>query len=324
VATSRDSAAAAVGGRRILVTGGSGFLGTHLVRALLGRDAEVTVVDRTGRPPASGVETLTLDLLEDDLGDVLACRPFDFVFHLAGNVEVPLSVERPDLDLAANAGATLRVLEALRRASPRTGLLLTSTAAVYGEAPDGPCPETQPPTPVAPYGASKWLAEAYTDLFARQDGLRTVRARIFSMYGPGLRKHVVHDLIEKVHRDPERLEVLGDGGHVRDFLYVEDAVEALVHLSESAPCRGEAWNVASGRPVSIAELARAVCRASGVAPSIEFVGEATPGTSRRWIADVSRLRALGVVPRVPLDEGLARTVAWYRRTTAGARAGDPQ
>jgi len=298
-------------GQRILVTGGSGFLGFHLSRALLERGAHVTVLDRTGRAPLAGVAVLALDLLDAELVPLLADGGYAFVFHLAGTVEVPLSVERPARALALNAGTTVRLLDALRIASPRTGFLLASTAAVYGEAPDGPCPETQVPAPVAPYGASKWLAESYAELYARHFGLRTLRARIFSMYGPGLHKHVVHDLIEKVHRDPKRLEVLGDGSHVRDFIFVEDAVAALLHLAEAAR-PGEVYNVASGRPVTIAELVRAVCRAAGIAPRIDFVGRETAGTSRRWIADVDRIRALGFAPRVSLDEGLARTVAWYR------------
>jgi UDP-glucose 4-epimerase len=287
------------------------------VRALLARGDEVTVLDRAGTAPCAGAAVVTADLLEADVAPLLVEGRFHAVFHLAGNVEVPLSVERPDLDLALNAETTLRLLEALRHASPATGLLLTSTAAIYGEAPAGPCPESQPPAPVAPYGASKWVAESYVALYARRFGLRTSRARIFSMYGPGLRKHVVHDLIAKLHRDPRRLGVNGDGEQVRDFVYVEDAVAALVRIADASPGRGEAVNVARGEPVRIADLARAVCRACGATPRIEFVGGEGPGRSRRWLADVSRLEALGWRPRIGLDEGLARTVAWYRESAAG-------
>jgi len=300
----------------MLVTGGSGFLGTHLVRALLARGDEVTVLDRAGTTPCAGAAVVAADLLEADAAPLLADGRFHAVFHLAGNVEVPLSVERPDLDLALNAETTLRMLEALRRAAPATGLLLTSTAAIYGEAPEGPCAESQPPAPVAPYGASKWVAESYVALYARRFGLRTSRARIFSMYGPGLRKHVVHDLIAKLHRDPGRLAVSGDGEQVRDFIYVEDAVAALLRIADVSPGRGEAVNVARGEPVRIADLARAVGRACGASPRIEFVGGEGPGRSRRWLADVSRLAGLGFRPRVGLEEGLARTVAWYRETSA--------
>jgi UDP-glucose 4-epimerase len=225
-------------------------------------------------------------------------------------------VEHPDRDFVLNAGITVRLLEALRRASPRTRLLLASTAAVYGESLEGPCPESQPPAPVAPYGASKWIAECYVEAFARHYGLPATRARIFSMYGPGLHKHVVFDLIEKVERRPDRLEVQGDGSQVRDFIYVEDAVRALLCVADRAPHAGEAVNVARGVPVSIAELAAAVGRAAGASPEIAFVGGEGPGRSRRWMADVSRLHGLGHRSDVGLDEGLARTVAWYREAVA--------
>jgi UDP-glucose 4-epimerase len=304
-------------GRHVLVTGGSGFLGRHLVRALLARGDAVTVLDRSGVAPCEGVALVTLDLLADDVADVLAEGRFDRVFHLAGNVEVPLSVERPDLDFELNAGTTVRLLQALRLAAPEARLLLTSTAAVYGEAPDGPCPESQAPAPVAPYGASKWVAETYVGLYARVFGLPTTVARIFSMYGPGLRKHVVYDLIAKLHRTPDRLEVLGDGEQVRDFSYVEDAVAALIRVSDEAPHGGEAVNVASGQPVTIADLAKAVAVACGTTPVLDFVGGEGPGRSKRWIADVTRLHALGHRSQVPLSEGLARTVAWYRDEVAG-------
>jgi UDP-glucose 4-epimerase len=303
-------------GRHILVTGGSGFLGSHIVRELLVRGDAVTVLDRASTAPCDGVAVVALDLLEADVSDLLAEGRFDGVFHLAGNVEVPLSVEHPDRDFALNAGTTVRLLEALRHASPRTKLLLASTAAVYGEAPEGPCGESQAPAPVAPYGASTWVAECYVELFARQFGLPTVRARIFSMYGPGLRKHVVFDLVEKLHRRPERLEVLGDGEQVRDFIYIEDAVSALLRIAERSPHEGEAVNVANGTPVSIAALARALATASGCSPEIEFVGREEPGRSKRWLADVTRLHALGHRSRVSLDEGLSRTVAWYRAEVA--------
>jgi UDP-glucose 4-epimerase len=311
---------AVVAAQRVLVTGGSGFLGGHLVRALLARGDQVTVLDRAGTAPSDGVAVVAADLLEADVAPLLADGRFHGVFHLAGNVEVPLSVERPDLDLALNAETTLRLLEALRCAAPQTALLLASTAAIYGEAPEGPCAESQPPAPVAPYGASKWVAESYVALYARRFGLRTRRARIFSMYGPGLRKHVVHDLIAKLHRDPERLSVLGDGEQVRDFIYVEDAVAALLRISDASPGEGEAVNVARGEPVRVADLVHAVCRACGAAPRLEFVGGEGPGRSRRWLADVARLTALGHRSQVPLAEGLARTVAWYRETAAAGAA----
>jgi UDP-glucose 4-epimerase len=303
-------------GRHVLVTGGSGFLGGHLVPALVARGDAVTIFDRSGRAPCDGVAVEAVDLLEVDVGDRLSEGRYDAVFHLAGNVEIPLSVEHPDVDFRLNARITVRLLEALRRASPSTRLLLASTAAVYGEALDGPCPESQTPVPVAPYGASKWVAECYAALYARRLGVPTARARIFSMYGPRLRKHVVFDLIEKVERRPERLEVLGDGRQVRDFTYVEDAVRALLCIADRAPHAGEAVNVASGVPVTIAELAAAVGRAAGTSPEIAFVGTEGLGRSRRWMADVSRLRELGHRPRVGLDEGLARTVEWYREAAA--------
>lgn len=307
---------AGMAGQRILVTGGSGFLGGHLVAALRARGDRVTIADRVGRSPFDDVPAVAVDLLEDDLHDLLAEGRFDGVFHLAGNVEVPLSVERPDVDFRLNATTTIRLLEALREAAPGAAMLLASTAAVYGEARDGVSSESHPANPVAPYGASKWMAESYAALYAERFGLRTTRARIFSMYGPGLRKHVVYDLVAKLHADPTRLEILGDGGQVRDFLYVEDAVRALMAILDASPGRGEVVNVGSGAPLSIGELARAVATACAATPELAFGAPEDAGRSRRWVADVSRLQALGFRPGVSLAEGLSRTVAWFRKDGA--------
>ncbi len=300
-------------GRRVLVTGGGGFIGRHLCTALAERGAKVTAADRSPEPIHPDVSVVPIDLLSADLAPLLRDGAFASVFHLAGNVEVPFSVAHPGEDLALNAELTLRVLEALERTLPEARLLLTSTAAVYGEAAEGPCDEETPAAPVAPYGASKWLAEQYVALHARRHGRPATSVRLFSVYGPGLHKLVVHDLIAKVERDPDRLEVRGDGAQVRDFTYVSDAVEALLLVSQRAPAAGEVINVASGVPVTIAELARAVCDAAGVDAKIDFVGAEAAGVSQRWIADPSRLRALGYAPKVSLAEGLAHTVAWYRR-----------
>ncbi len=315
-----DDPVAGMNGQHFLVTGGAGFLGGHLVPALRARGAQVTIADRVAGAPSAEVSVRVVDLLEDDLEDLLAEGRYDGVFHLAGNAEVPLSVERPELDFRLNAGVTLRLLEALRKVSPAASFLLASTAAIYGEALDGPCRESQPADPVAPYGASKWMAESYTELYAREHGLRTRRARIFSMYGEGLRKHVVYDLIAKLAANPKRLEVLGDGGQVRDFLYVEDAVRALLAVQEHSPGQGEAVNVASGVPLTIRQLAQAVADAFGGSPEVAFGAAEAAGRSRSWMADVGRLRSLGFAPRHSLEDGLARTVAWYRETAAEAGA----
>ena len=314
-----NDAAAGFDGRTVLVTGGAGFIGSHLTEALVERGADVTVVDdlSSGRASnltavASRIRLENANLQEADLGALLSKRAFDVLFHLAGRVDVPGSVANPSHDLEVNGLTAFRLLDALRTGSPGTRMVFASSAAVYGEATDRPLAEDAPTVPVAPYGVSKLMAERYVAVYAPLFDLRTASLRLFPTYGPKLRKQVVYDLIAKVQAQPEELTILGDGQQVRDFIYVSDVVEAFLLVAERAPLRGETYNVGSGQPLSIREVANAVCQQMGVRPRFVYTGEATPGVSRRWTADITQITSLGFRPQVEMSDGLAATVRWFR------------
>jgi UDP-glucose 4-epimerase len=309
--------------RSVLVTGGAGFIGSHLVEELVRRDARVTVVDNlsTGQlgnlaGVAGRVDLRSLDLRSGDLRPILAEHPFDVIFHLAGNVNVPWSVEDPRSDLELNLLATFNLLEAVRDAAPRTRVIHSSTAAVYGDGARTTMREDHPTVPVAPYGASKRAAELYVGLYARLYGLRTAIARLFSAFGPRLRKQVVYDLMRKIHDDPQELFIYGDGTQVRDLNHVANIVEALLVVAERACFEGEAYNVAAEEPVAIRDLARMLCEQMGADPRFVYSGDVRPGDAQRWCADIGRLKSLGYQPRLGLADGLADTVAWFRRELA--------
>jgi UDP-glucose 4-epimerase len=233
---------------------------------------------------------------------------------------VPPSIEDPAGDLGNNAGVTLDVLEAVRRGSPETPVVYTSSAAVYGSPTELPISEQTPIAPVSPYGVSKYAAEQYVSLYARLHGLRTASLRLFSVFGPGQRKQVVFDLIAKLAADPDRLEVIGLGSELRDFVFVEDVVAAAIAVMERAPLTGEAYNVASGCGITIGELAGHVADLLGLAPVVSYTGEVRPGDALHWVADISRLRALGFAPAVSVRDGVRRVAAWYAETEARVRA----
>jgi UDP-glucose 4-epimerase len=320
------SSSAALGGRRVLVTGGAGFIGSHLSEELLRRGAHVTIADdlSAGRLAnvaaiADRVDTRSVDLLHGDLAGLLSRSPFDVVFHLAGSVHVAGSVERPRRDLELNGLATFNLLEALRAHAPQTSMLFASTAAVYGEGLGRPFKEDDPTVPVAPYGVSKLMAERYVAIYSSLYGLHAASLRLFPVFGSRQRQHVVYDLLTKLEKDPSELRIEGDGSQVRDFTHVSDVVGAFVHVAEHAPLRGEAYNVSTGNPMTVADLARAICRQAGVEARLAFTGQVRAGVAKSWTADVSRLRSLGHRPRLSVEEGLAETVEWFRRE-ARARA----
>ena len=311
---------------RILVTGGCGFLGSHLVEELHAAGARVTVVDNvsTGDPRnlAAVWEEISfhrLDVRSPAFAAWLGANAFDGVFHLASTAYVPPSIEDPYFDFDNNAHATIKLLEAMRNSGNRESVFIaTSSAAVYGEPRSLPIDEQASLDPISPYGISKLTMERYVATYARHFGLRSASLRLFSAYGPRQRKQVVYDFIRKLARRPEALEILGDGRQERDLVFAEDVASAALAVSRDGALEGEVYNVATGVSCTTVELANEVAAAMGLEPELEFTGRVRAGDPDRWQADISRLRALGFEPRVGLDEGVRRTVAWFRDTD-----GDP-
>ena len=212
------------------------------------------------------------------------------IFHLAGAAYVPPSLDDPAGDLGNNAEVTLDVLEAVRRGSPATPVVYTSSAAVYGSPTVLPIAEETPIVPVSPYGVSKYAAEQYVSLYARLHGLRTASLRLFSVFGPGQRKQVVFDLLAKLAADPDRLEVIGAGTEMRDFIFVDDVVTAATCVMARAPLQGEVYNVASGQGVTIRDLVGHIVAVVGLSPTVRYTGEVRPGDALHWVGDIARLR----------------------------------
>jgi UDP-glucose 4-epimerase len=301
-----------------LVTGGAGFVGSHLVDRLVARGDHVTVVDdlTTGRVENLAAVASQVSLRQADAAVLLRDEPelfttADVIFHLAGNPYIPPSVEYPPFDYRLNLQLVFDLLETLRVAERGPRLVFASSAAVYGNPVRLPMHEADPTVPISPYGVSKLAAERYVAVYSELYGLPATSLRFFSVNGPRQHKQVVFDLLDRVARDPARLEVLGDGTQERDFAFVGDVADALLFVAEHAPGRGEALNVASGATHSISELVAAICATLDVTPEVRFTGSVRPGDAERWAVDLTALRALGFKPQTTLAEGLAATRDWY-------------
>lgn len=303
---------------QVLVTGGAGFIGSHLVSELVRQNAQVTVVDNlnTGQDAnlagvSSRIATIPCALGEWLKTDEITRRPFDLVFHLAANAYVPPSVENPRFDFETNALNTFNLLEALRALPQPPRLVNLSSAAVYGSPTKMPIREDAPLDPISPYGVSKLTGERYAAVYAQLYGLRITSLRLFSVYGPRQRKQVVYDLLEKLRAEPHRIRVLGDGSQARDFIFVTDVVKAMLLIAERAPGKGEAINIASGVSHTIAELVTEWSKVLKVNPQVEFTGSVRPGDAERWEVDITALKELGFAPQVDLPKGLEMIRAWY-------------
>ena len=290
---------------RAIVTGGAGFIGSHVVDALLARGDEVTVVDDLSTGKREFVDAAA-ELVEHDIRE-----PFDLeadvVFHLAAQADVGTSVERPLFDAEVNVLGTLNVLEAARRAG--ASLVFTSTGgAIYGDV-ESPAPETAPLRPVSPYGMAKQAAEAYVTGWARIHGMGACVTRLGNVYGPrqsaSLEGGVVAIFLERMAEGAETV-IFGDGEQSRDFVYVTDVVRALFAAAERD---GGIFNVGTGVDTTVNALHEQCRRVAGsnAAPRHDAP---RAGDARRSVLDVSlAARELGWQAESSLDDGLRATWA---------------
>lgn len=301
-----------------LVTGGTGFIGSHLCEALVERNYHVTIVDNLANSTLDNikgiydrVEFFQLDIRSSAFRELVRNKKFPVIFHFAANAYVPPSVENPEYDFHLNLFAPFYLLETLRCARLKTRLILASSAAVYGNPQQIPIPETTPTVPISPYGVSKLTTERYAAVYSQVYGLHTAALRLFSVYGPRQHKQIVYDFVRKLSANHDTMEILGDGTQVRDMVFVEDVVRAALLVLDNAPMAGEVYNVATGVGWSTLDIAETVSRAMHLQPKFNFTGSIRPGDSEKWIASIDRIKALGFRPEVSLEAGIGRIVAWY-------------
>lgn len=307
--------------RRVLVTGGAGFVGSHSVEALLGAGLQVRVFDNfsTGKRENLAGMSGPLEVLEGDVQDEVglarAMEGIDAVLHLAAVVSVPISVERTAFAHAVNATGALNVMEAARRAGVRR-LVYASSAAVYGTEAAPPVSERTPLVPSSPYGSQKRYNEETARLEFELHGLETIGLRYFNVYGPrqdpaSPYSGVLSVFIDRLARK-RPVTIHGDGLQSRDFVFVEDVARANLMALTGSGGYGEAFNVGTGRQTSVLEAYRAIAAELGsdVAPAH---GAARPGDIRHSLADARLIEArLGWTFKVPFEAGIARTIAWFR------------
>jgi UDP-glucose 4-epimerase len=306
-------------GPLVLVTGGAGFIGSHLVEALLARGQRVRVLDdlssgqRGFLPSHPDLELVVGDLRDSETLDRVM-RGVEVVYHQGALRSVPKSVEQPYAYHDVNATGTMRLLLAARAAGVRR-VISASSSSVYGNQPVLPLHEELYPMPIAPYGASKLITEHYCANFSRHYGLETASLRYFNVFGP--RQDPASEYAAVVARfilaakRGEPLEVHGDGEQTRDFTYVGNVVDANLAAAAAPGLAGEVFNVACGERLSVLDIARHL---------EDILGRPLPrrhtppraGDVRDTLADISRARArLAYVPAVSFKEGLRRTVAAF-------------
>jgi UDP-glucose 4-epimerase len=314
---------------RILVTGGAGFIGSHLVEALVARGHRVRVLDdlSSGRLANLRAVRRGIEFLKGDCADPAVARKAvegrDVIFHEAAVPSVARSVDDPALSHRANATATLSLLVAAREAGVRR-IVYAGSSSVYGAERGLPKRESMPTRPLSPYGVAKLLGEHYLRVFSELYGIETLTLRYFNVFGPRQDPSSpysgVISLFTTAMLARKTPVIFGDGRQSRDFTYVDNVVEANLLALDAKGLRGQTVNVATGRRISLLRLLAAVARETG-RPARARHEPARPGDVRHSLADVTAAkRLLGYRPSVDFETGLARTVAWYREADRLMRA----
>ena len=311
-----------------LITGGAGFIGSHIAQALVARGERVRVLDNLSSGKLSNLAPhdvgaigsgATIELLEGEVFDQKAveeaCVGVQGVFHQAALVSVPRSVERPDLSHQINVQGTFEVLEAARQSGVQS-LVFASSAAIYGADPELPKREGMPPEPLSPYGGDKLVGETMLAVYGRSYGIRTVALRYFNVFGPKQDDNSPYSgviaIFAKAALEQRAIQIHGDGKQTRDFIFVEDVVRANLLAMGAEVEPGRVFNVGGGQARSIAELQRLIGQEAGFTEPPEHL-PGRDGDLKHSLASIERIQTeLGFQPEVGFEEGLGRTLDWSR------------
>ena len=306
-----------------LVTGGAGFIGSHLTEELVRRGERVRVVDSLITGKRENLSHISgVDFIHGDLADLEVARRavqgVDYVLHQAAIPSVPRSVQDPITSNRANIDASLNVLVAARDAGVRRVVYAGSSSA-YGNTPTLPKVETMPTAPLSPYALQKLVAEQYCQMFTRLYGLETVTIRYFNVFGPRQDPSSpysgVISLFIRALTEGRQPTIYGDGEQTRDFTYVANVVDGVLRACDAREASGEVINVATGGRISLNKLFQTLKGLTGA--SVEPIyADPRAGDVRDSQADITKARRiLGYEPIVPLEQGLDKTVAWFRASS---------
>lgn len=307
---------------RYVVTGGGGFIGSHIVEELVRRNETVTIIDNFSTGKHENVEPFEddVEVIEADIAEAKNLTQFlkgaDYVIHQAAIPSVPKSIIDPVKSHNANVNGTLRLLVACREAGVKR-VVYASSSSLYGDSPTLPKHEGMTPNPLSPYGAQKLFGEMYCQVFTRAYGLETVALRYFNVFGPrqdatSQYSGVLALFIPAVLQD-RRPTIHGDGLQSRDFTFVKNVVEANLLACKAPGVAGEVFNIACGDRITVNSMLQQINKITGkdVAP---IYGDPRKGDIKHSHADITRAKErLGYQPKVSFEDGLRSTIEWYRQ-----------
>lgn len=296
---------------KILITGSTGFVGSWAGCYLAQKGYEVIGVDRIIPKKETEYRTICWDLAGDTWNQLLKQVRPDTIIHCAGLASVPQSVEQPEMDYEINTTMVHRMLFAMKQLSmEEVKVIFLSSAAVYGQPITLPVNEDAPRNPLSPYALHKQMAEDICLYFIQNYKFHIEILRIFSTYGPGLKKQIFWDMYWNFKKT-NKLQMWGDGSESRDYIYIEDLVRVIeLIMNQSNKC-GHIWNVANGEEIRIRDIASLFLEKMGCSEKVLiFNQESREGDPKNWKADISKLRELGYKQTIPIDVGVQNYIEW--------------
>ena len=302
--------------KRVLVTGGTGFIGSHLVSRILEEGGEVSVLTRQEKS-SDKVNFIRGDITDPSVSERIT-KNIEAIFHLAGYVDVSGAIRNPALDFETNAAGTFYLLDSARK-NGVDRFIYISSARVYGEPQYAPQDETHPLKPKEFYGASKVVGEIYCTAFNINHQLPTVIIRPFSVYGPGSLPKAgslsgVVSIFVRNALAGEELLITGDGNQTKDFIYISDVIDGMILAATNDKCVGDVFNIGYGEGVSINKLAQLVIEKTKSNVRVKRIPQVQENVSN--CADISKARSiLKYSPKIYIEEGIQRYTDWYRKET---------
>lgn len=300
-------------GNNILITGASGFIGYYLSELCEKNGANLFGID-LNKPKNTKIwkDFIVGDLNINSISSLMRNVKFDIVFHLAGSASVPLSFESPIIDFNSLLPPTLNLLQGMNKYCPEAGLIVFSSAAVYGNPLKLPVSEEDNRSPISPYGIHKAVNEDLMKYYCNLYKIQCSILRVFSAYGVGLRKQLFWDMMQKYTKNSNRIEVFGTGKETRDFIHVKDLVRVAVLIAtKKFDSFFNVFNVASGKETSIKDALYFLFKEAEPSPEIVFQGQNRIGNPINWRADVQRLDELGHKNEYIIEEELINYFNWF-------------
>ena len=309
--------------RKILVTGGAGFIGSHIVDRLIKRGDKIIILDNLSSPAGDYYKHLTekksVNFIKGDIRDIKTVlntsQDVDEIFHLAADPRVDVSAENPVENFMINTLGTLNILEAARRRNIRKIIFASSGGTLYGDTDILPTPETAPLQPVSCYGASKASGEMYCSAYAHTYGLNIISCRYANIFGPRSTHGVIYDFYNKLVKNPRELTILGDGSQRKSYLYIDDCVDATLFLEEQDIKGFDFFNIGSEEWITVKEIADIITSIL----ELKNVKYFFTGGKRGWIGDIPRMildikkiKKLGWQPKITISDGIQRFINYLR------------